>query len=132
MDGNYFRNEKSIKRQQSKFLTIFKGAGTLMIDPQPSKESMDKYDSVWKELQEKDISNDELAKIELSSEFRRKLDKALENENKKQLKNTEGLVFMVGNKQIALIHSDPPMHEDRLFISIVPAYSYEIEEWAKK
>jgi hypothetical protein len=129
MDGNYFRNEKSMKRQQSKFLTIFKGAGTLMIDPQPSKESMDKYNSVWLELRGK--SGDEQHKIQTSSEFRRKLDKALENENKKQLKNTEGLVFMVGNKTVALVHSEPPKHEDRLFISIVPAYSYEIEEWAR-
>jgi hypothetical protein len=66
-DGNYFHNEKSRKRQQSKFLTIFKGAGTLMIDPQPTKESMDKYDSVWLELRGK--SGDEQYKIQTSSEF---------------------------------------------------------------
>jgi hypothetical protein len=39
---------------------------------------------------------------------------------------------MVGNKKVALVHSEPPKHEDRLFISIVPAYLYEIQEWANR
>jgi hypothetical protein len=35
---------------------------------------------------------------------------------------------MVGSNK-ALLHSEPPIHEKRLFMSIVPAYSYEIDEW---
>ena len=54
----------------------------------------------------------------------------LKDEKKKQLANDEGLVFMIGeNKEKALIHSEPPKHEDRIFIKVLPGYSYEIEEW---
>lgn len=34
---------------------------------------------------------------------------------------------MVGNKDRALIHSEPPMRDDRLFVSMLPGYEYEIE-----
>ena len=39
---------------------------------------------------------------------------------------------MVHNRDRALIHSEPPMHEDRLFVSILPGYEYEITELSKK
>jgi hypothetical protein len=39
---------------------------------------------------------------------------------------------MVGNRDRALIHSEPPMREDRLFISILPGYEYEITELNKR
>jgi hypothetical protein len=37
-DGKYFLNPRSLRKQQSKFITIFTGAGTLMIHPQPSNK----------------------------------------------------------------------------------------------
>ena len=43
---------------------------------------------------------------------------------------------MVGNKDRALIHSEQQMRKDRLFVSILPGYKYEItklqKRWNKK
>ena len=124
-DGNFFINPKSRTKQQSKFITVLKGAGTLMIHPQPEKEVIEKMQKLYQ-----DLGNN--YKEQMSIEFRKKQDAILVNENKKQLNNNQGLVFMVGNKDRALIHSEPPMREDRLFVSILPGYEYEITELKKR
>ena len=135
-DGNFFTNPKSrsAKHQQSNFITILKGAGTLMIDPHPSREVLDKIKQhkrklylEFKEEADKGEFKNYFAK-QNSKEFRKEYDKLLAGETKKQLANDEGLVFMVGNDNTALIHSEPPMHEDRIFIKILPGYAYEIQE----
>ena len=133
-DSNFFINPKSIKRQQSNFITILKGAGTLMIDPHPSREVLDKIKQhkrklylEFKEEGDRGEFKNYFAK-QNSKEFRKEYDKLLAGETKKQLANDEGLVFMVGNDNTALIHSEPPMHEDRIFIKILPGYAYEIQE----
>lgn len=125
IDGNFFINPKSKSKQQSKFITVLKGAGTLMIHPHPNPEVLEKIDKLFQDLG----SN---YKKQMSIEFRKKYDAILVNENKKQLNNRQGLVFMVGNRDRALIHSEPPMREDRLFISILPGYEYEITELEKR
>jgi hypothetical protein len=124
-DGNFFINPKSRTKQQSKFITVLKGAGTLMIHPQPNNEIIEKIAKLWSEIRNN-------YKEQMSIEFRKKYDAILVNENKKQLNNEQGLVFMVGNRDRALIHSEPPMREDRLFISILPGYEYEITELNKR
>ena len=50
----------------------------------------------------------------------------------KQLKNNEGLIFIVGNKEKALIHSEPSMKEERIFISILPGTEKQIENIKKR
>jgi hypothetical protein len=50
----------------------------------------------------------------------------------KQLQNNEGLIFIVGNTKKALIHSGPPMTEERIFISILPGTEKQIENLKKK
>lgn len=130
IDGYFFRNPKSRTKQQSKFITVLKGAGTLMIHPQPKKEVIEKIEKLLSDLGN---NNEE---DQMSIKFRKKYDAILVNENKKQLNNEQGLVFMVDNRDRVLIHSEPPMREDRLFISILPGYEYEITElnkrWNKK
>jgi hypothetical protein len=90
-DGNYFLNPRSLRKQQSKFITIFKGAGTLMIHPQPSKEVREQITREYRELFKKRGN----ALDQYALPFRKKLDDILAGESKKQLKNNEGLVFMV-------------------------------------
>lgn len=124
-DGNFFMNPKSRTKQQSKFITVLKGAGTLMIQPQPNKEVIK---TMTKQFQDLEDNNQE----QMSIEFRKKIDAILVNENKKQLTNNQGLIFMVGNKDRALIHSEPSINEYRLFVSILPGYEYEITELSKR
>jgi hypothetical protein len=134
-DGNFFMDPRSLARQQSNFITALKGAGTLMIDPHPSKEVLDKIQKLWQnlylefkdELKKRNPAN--YFKKQNSQEFRKEFEKILADEQKKQLTNDEGLVFMVGNLETALVHSEPPKHEDRIFLKILPGYSYEIEGW---
>lgn len=134
-DGYFFGDSRSRKRQQSNFITVLKGAGTLMIDPHPSKEILEKINQLkynlyleFKDEIDKGIYNNFIKK-QNSKEFKNMQSQILKDENKKQLSNDEGLVFMVGkNQEKALIHSEPPMHEDRIFIKVLPGYSYQIEE----
>jgi hypothetical protein len=39
----------------------------------------------------------------------------------------QGTVFIIGDREKSAIHSEPPMHEDRLFMSIVPGTYEQIE-----
>lgn len=41
---------------------------------------------------------------------------------------TQGVVFIVGS-DIAAVHSEPPIHEERLFLSILPGSKAQIKEW---
>ncbi len=38
----------------------------------------------------------------------------------------QGVVFAVGSDDVAAVHSDPPIQEKRLFLSIVPGISAQI------
>lgn len=40
----------------------------------------------------------------------------------------QGTVYIVGNSSHAAVHSEPPIHEERLFLSIVPGNKSEIQE----
>jgi hypothetical protein len=42
------------------------------------------------------------------------------------------LIFIVGNTEKALIHSEPPMTEERIFISILPGTEKQIENLKKR
>ncbi len=43
-------------------------------------------------------------------------------------KRGEGVIFVVANDKIAAVHSEPPVHENRLFFSILLGDKSEIEE----
>lgn len=40
----------------------------------------------------------------------------------------QGAIFIVGS-EYAAIHSEPPIHEERLFISVLPGSQKQIKEW---
>ncbi len=61
-------------------------------------------------------------------EYRKKLDKEIEGE-RIQLKKNQGAIFMARTVEDQLtcgIHSEPPLHEPRLFLSILPGSKNEI------
>lgn len=40
-----------------------------------------------------------------------------------------GTIFVTGGRNRGAIHSEPPMHENRLFMSVVPGTPEQIQEW---
>ncbi len=66
-------------------------------------------------------------------EDRELLDKKLKEKSAKQiqLKNNEGLIFLSGHPNCT-IHSEPNITEPRMFLSVVFADEYNINEWANK
>lgn len=47
-------------------------------------------------------------------------------------KKGEGVVFLAGNKNESALHSEPPIHEKRLFFSITPCNEKQLAELQKK
>ncbi len=45
-----------------------------------------------------------------------------------------GTIFITGNPRVhrSAVHSEPPIHKDRLFLSIVPGTYEQIQEWYRK
>lgn len=43
-----------------------------------------------------------------------------------------GTIFVTGGRNKGAIHSEPPMHEDRLFMSVVKGTPDQIQEWYNK
>jgi hypothetical protein len=121
-DGKYFKN---YLEPQTKFVTVFKGAGTLLIEPiNQSKQIYNNYFS------------DSFDNIKLpidSIESRKMLDKEFESVGiqKKQLTNKQGLIFLSGHSNCT-IHSEPNITEPRMFLSVVFGDKDNIFEWRNK
>lgn len=114
IDGKFFENVNN--EIQSKFIMTVKGPGTLFCDA--NKE-------VRKEFFENFKGNHEISQ-------RQKLDEILKSQKIIQLKNDQGAIFLVGDINIAAIHSEPPFSEPRIFLSILPGHKYQIDDWENR
>jgi len=126
-DGLYF--PQSPKSLQTKFITALRGPGTLFI------QNQDKALKIFNKINKKRISemNQELnfeKKMKIDEQYMPVFEKELEQFEKSQLKNNQGLLFMKNNNK-RLIHSEPSIDESRIFISIVPGTKENIEEIKK-
>jgi len=133
MDGSFFTETPEDRKQiQSKFVAIFKGPGTLMVNSTlKDKEKMDDIMRANGPKTQEDFMkylNDEQWRMNI----RMKQNAIFARKKVKQLQNDEGLIFIVGNTEKALIHSEPPMTEERIFISILPGTEKQIENLKKK
>lgn len=116
-DGYYYSPRKG---NQYKVAVTLNGAGTLFY-----KLPSDALRIFW-EIQKGQT-------LENYTENRVKLVKLLEQypDNKSfvhQGKEYTGTVFIVGSESSA-IHSEPPIHSERLFVSILPGSKEQIQEW---
>jgi len=109
MDGIFFMDTPEDRKQiQSKFVTVLRGDGTLMVSA--TKKEKEEYQRIMRgnspktEEEADKFYQDEQKQMEL----RMKTNKVFENKKVKQLKNDEGLIFIVGNLDKALIHSESP------------------------
>lgn len=121
-DGNYFNPNEYIE-PQTKFVTIFKGQGTLLIEK----------NKVIQEIYNKYVMDKSKPSIH-TLDGRTNIDKELKNTGAKiiQLNNNQGLIFLSGNINHCAIHSEPNMTEPRIFLSIVFADEENINKWRDK
>ena len=108
IDGRYY-NSESI---QYKFILTLKGPSTLIINPN------NKIRKTFLQFFDNDIINTRLGR-----------NKIVKNESIIKVKTLiNGLITMSNNSNLATIHSEPPIHEDRIFISILPMTLDEINQ----
>lgn len=135
-DGKYFNTCDNTQNLQSKFVTILKGDGTLFVTSNETSLNIisDNLNKMRKYISDNNIV-DFNEQLKINDEiFRPKLAERIEeckiNKDCKitQLNNDEGVIFYVGDKQKAAIHSEPMMSQPRIFISILPGTKEEINE----
>jgi len=115
IDAKYFGE----KLNQSKFVTVVKGPGTLLKDntPEIKKVFHPIRDEFQKEIKNIPYGTDEWNTI--NNKYRERFNHELQPFETKQINNDEGIIFFAGDENSA-IHSEPKMNRQRMFISILP------------
>jgi hypothetical protein len=116
MDGKFFTSPEDNELLQTKFITSLKGPGTIMINA--TKTEKQKYN---------DLMKDDSIINRQGDAFRKKTNEIFKNRKVHQLTNNQGLIFVVG-RESALVHSEPPIHEKRIFVSVLPGTERQIEQ----
>ena len=113
-DGNYFDSNAG---KQYKIAFTLKGPGTLFYNlPQHLRDRFNQFEGGC---------FDPTNRIQCA--------KLLSDKDKiHQTPPLHGTIFLVGDAQNAAVHSEPPIYEDRLFISIVPGTKSQIESLYKR
>ena len=108
IDGNYYKSDNI----QSKFILTLKGNSTLIINPNQKirKDFLNihnKHELEMRLLSNKIVSNEKIINI-----------------------NTliNGVIIISTNHKLATIHSEPPIQENRIFLSILPLTKNELNE----
>jgi hypothetical protein len=132
-DGKFFRDSD---RNQTKFITILKGPGTLFI----KKSKI--VDDIYNKIDEKELKSYKNLKVKtifnekIENKYRKILANKFKNFKHNQLKSNQGLIFLVGqdknNNLHGLLHSEPKNDAPRIFISILPGSETEIMELQNK
>ena len=136
-DGPFFPNDKN-EKDTSKFVTIMKGRGTLLI--KSTKRVNEIYNKIQEQLMDerrRDMKMTMEEQIKLYDKYRPIFAKELSKEPVVQPKNNQGLIFFTGVplRDNAAVHSEPKMDTPRIFISILPSSKEHIEalkeRWSK-
>jgi len=124
IDGKYFQD----KLNQSKFVTVVKGPGTLLKDNTPEIKKV--FNPINNKFRDEIISvpygSDQDKWTKVNNKYREIFDNELKPFETKQLTNDEGLIFFAGDENSA-IHSEPKMDRQRMFISILPGSKEDIQ-----
>jgi hypothetical protein len=140
-DGPFFKDNLFFKFDSnelytSKFVTILKGPGTLLIKG-TNKVNQIHIENLKKECGEAlPPKNQKMAdeqNLRIQEKYRYGLAKKLADEKIVQVKNTQGLIFFTGvTMEHGALHSEPPINEPRMFISILPSSETNIITLKKK
>lgn len=111
MDGKFYDQADG---DQRKIAMTIKGAGTLLNNlPQSLRET---FNSVARSF-DRD-----------SPENRRTLEKLIDPAHTHIGTSGQGTIFIVGSDERAAVHSEPPIHSERLFMSLLPGTHEQIAE----
>lgn len=127
VDGNFFKRVEGVggAELQSKFIFTPRGPGTLLCETDP------KTRAEFLAIDDPMPPNDENKKIWKENNVKR--DQLLRPVSRiQQAQNDEGIIFFVGDPMRSAIHSEPPIHERRIFISILPGSPQQIRELREK
>lgn len=118
-------------RPQYKIGIVLKGPGTLFCSL--SDEGRTEFNTIQSSIPlTPDMSPDEIkAKtIELQYLLAQLIEKykARKEAPVYQGETNSGIIFIVGDENSAAIHSEPPIHSDRLFVSVLPGTKQQIQE----
>ncbi|MBX2833896.1 MAG: hypothetical protein KTR28_02890 [Micavibrio sp.] len=114
IDGTFWQNDPD---KQRKVAIGLKGPKTLFNDLSNDNA---KIDELCEELMQ---ANDTFC-----PQFRKKIARLFDDARTSSAAQGQGTIFNVGAKYHAAPHSEPPIHEDRLFLSIVPGTVQQIQE----
>lgn len=141
-DGNFYQPSAKSKPYagQYKIILALRGPGTLFM--KENKDALNKlndiYDMMRLETQEKtkDINKKDIDKLhqisfKIQDSFRTKIADEMKDFPREQANNNEAVIFMSGDMDRCLIHSEPPIDANRIFISIVPGNNRDITDMAK-
>ena len=135
-DGYFYKkdiNNPTDSDIDTKFITVFNGPGTILIDP--DEKTRTKYfqfiEQSFKDLELEKItdSTDFKKYIEHQNKIRPDLDNILKSSEKINISNQQGLIFKSGSKDICAIHSEPNITKSRIFMSIIFGTSHQIKEF---
>lgn len=126
-DGYYIGFE--YRDDLSKFATVLKGPGTLFI--KTNDEDRNNFISIRNDEQKKSIERNGPNVNSEDDEYRKQMALKIKGDHT-QLNNNQAVIFMSGNEKICGIHSEPEMHEPRIFLSIVPGSHEEIDKWKNR
>jgi hypothetical protein len=128
-DGKYFTTEEGEKAY--KFVTCLKGPTTLFVT---DNEVIAKYREVSEEETKKKrkLTFDSFEEqIKYTDENVRPLLADVIGNDYESVPDNHGLIFLVGDPNYGVIHSEPDKNVDRLFMSILPGSEEQIREWKK-
>ena len=127
-DGIYYESNEV----QYKMVTTLLGPSTIY--KENSVELKDIYNKINKEKQSKINIKDMNDILTIDKEYRPILDSAFNNNGHKTItaENYDVIVFVVGDIDRCLIHSEPPINEKRLFLSIVVGTKNQIEDLSNR
>ena len=123
-DGAYFTSEPGEKTY--KFVAALQGAPTLFGRIR-DEEVYRQLETISRENQLKNQGNPEALEAE-ESRIRRELVKVIEPLT--ESRPTQATIYLVGHEE-AVIHSEPPIHEPRIFVSVLPGSREQIDEWSR-
>lgn len=113
-DDNLFIN-------QSKFITVLKGPGTLFISNNQNANN------IFINLENNVIKSDSII---IYDNYNEHMNEKLKLFNQFQLNNNQAIIFFMGDN--CPIHSEPNIINNRFFISIIPGTENQINDLKKK
>jgi hypothetical protein len=125
-DGYFYAPYKG---QQYKIAMVLKGPQTLFYSlPNKDRKWFNEVQRSHQLIYHKDGSIDQEGTFKATFKTRKLLADSLDKKNIVSGAFGQGVIFAVGGDDVAAVHSEPPIQEERLFLSIVPGSPLQIQE----